>query len=318
MRLAVKADRLEKMSKQIDTEISLYDKFKHELREISFLKNSVASIDMLTEQFGDEHSGLAEEVLSIAKTLGWDTQEIFAGFVIDYLKEQLAFEEKGEYGHYDFDKIRHDILDNVEVMRTLYLPGIFLCYPMTAILYHKYSFFIRNFIRRITADMVGTEVGYGDGFYLWVMLKNVPGLRLSGFDISPSAKVFSEELLAVANIESDRFDLHLGNVLEGLPIDERSLDWVILAEIIEHLPNPADAIIEMGKKLKPGGWLYVATMIDSNHMDHISNFESPDVVASLMTDQDFTIEDALVYRVTDDFPESTDRSVSVAFIARKN
>lgn len=274
-------------------------------------------MDKLSARFGSAHTQLAEEVLAIADSLGWDTQEVFARYILDYVKEQIQFEKLGNYGHHDFDKIKAEILDNPEVMKQMYLPGLFLAYPTTAILFHKYVFFKDRFLPHITEEMYGAEVGYGDGFYLWVMLTHVPGLRVTGFDISPSAKEFADELLRTADIAPERFDLGIANVMEGLPIEDGSLDFALLPEIIEHLPNPSDAIVEVGKKLKPGGRLYVATMIDCNHMDHISNFESPEAVAALMTDNGFVVEDKLVYRVTDDFPDSTDRAVSVAFTARK-
>lgn len=296
---------------------SLYTSFRNDLEEISFLKNSIVSLDTLNARFGDVHTQLAEEVLTIAHALGWDTQEVFARYVLDYVKEQMQFEKNGEYGHYDFDKIKSEILDNDDVMKKMYLPGLFLAYPTTSILFHKYVFFKDHFLPHITEGMYGAEVGYGDGFYLWVILKHLPALRLAGFDISPPAKEFADNLLTVAGISPDRFNLGVANVFEGLPLDDESLDWAVLAEIIEHLPNPVDAIIEVGKKLKSGGWLYVATMIDCNHMDHISNFESPEVVAALLTDNGFTVDEKLVYRVTDDIPDSTDRAVSVAFTAQK-
>jgi len=305
------------MNEQAPSTSSEYQKFRSQLESIQFLKKSLVSLDKLTDRFGELHTSLAEEVLQLAHSMNWDTQEIFAQYIFDYLKEQIAFEQTGDYGHTDFDKIKAEILDDPQVMKQLYLPGLFLAYPLTAILFHKYAFFKKAFLPRITPTMYGAEVGYGDGFYLWVMLKNVPGLRLTGFDISAPAKEFADHLLQQADISADRFDLHVANVIDGIPLEKESLDWVLLPEVIEHLPEPEVAIAEAGSKLKPGGWLYVATMIDSNHMDHISNFESPEVVEALITGNGFTVTDRLVYRVTDDLPDSQDRAVSLAFIAQK-
>ena len=38
----------------------------------------------------------------------------------------------------------------------------------------------------------------------------------------------------------------------------------------------------------------------------------------MITDQNFAIQDRMTYRVTDDLPDSSDRAVSIAFIAQKN
>ena len=295
----------------------LYDAFLDDLDEIGFLKNAKVALQALTAKYGADHSRLAEDVLTVANALGWDTRDVFAQYIFDYLKEQRRFEKKGDYGHHDFDEIKAKILDNEQTMTQMYLPGLFLSYPLTAVLFVKYAFFKQRFLPRLSQDMAGTEVGYGDGFYLWVLLNGAPGVSISGFDISPHAKPFAENLLATAGVDPSRHDLQIGNVFEGLPIEPNSLDFALLAEIIEHIPNPVDAIVEMGRRLKPGGLLYVATMIDCNHMDHISNFEGPEEVEGLITGSGFAIEDELVYRVTDDLPESRDRAVSIAFIARK-
>jgi len=298
------------------SETPRYAAFLDGLDDSAFLKTAKTALQMLTERYGAEHARLAEDVLTIADDLGWDTQQVFGQYIFDYLMEQRRFEKKGHYGHDDFDEIKARILDNAETMAEMYLPGLFLSYPMTAVLFHKYTFFRRAFLPRLSPGMVGTEVGYGDGFYLWVRLRDAD-VRISGYDVSPHAAPFAERLLATAGVPAERHDLQLGNVMEGLPIEPGSLDYALLAEIIEHIPDPIDAIVEMGRALKPGGLLYVATMIDCNHMDHISNFESPAVVEGLITDSGFDIEESLVYRVTDDLPDSRDRAVSIAYVARK-
>lgn len=299
------------------TDTPLYDAFRAGLDEISFLKVSRASLDDMTARYGAVHSQLAEDVLRLAHAMGWDPVEVFTAFIIDYLKQQRLFERKGHYGHDDFEKIRAEILENRELMTGTYLPGVILAYPMTAIAFSKYVFFVRSFLPRLTGSTVGTEIGYGGGFFLWLLLREHPELRVIGFDISPSSQEFAQRFLAAAGLPADRYDLQIGNVFAGLPVEPGSLDWAILAEVIEHIPNPVDAIREAGRTLKPGGLLYVATMIDCNHMDHISNFESPAVVEALMTDNGFTLEDDLLYRVTDDLPDSRDRAVGLAYVARK-
>ena len=300
------------------TDYPFYREFRDGLADVAFLKKSGEALDILTDRFGEVHLTLANDVVSLAQSLGWNCQDVFLQYIFDYLKEQMAFEQTGEYGHTDFEQIREEILDDPEIMQKLYLPGLFLAYPLTAILFHKYVFFRNSFLPRLSADSFGAEIGYGDGFYLWVMLRNVPGMRLTGFDISRPAQKFAVHLLTHAGIEPERFDLQVANVIDGTPTENHSLDWVLLPEIIEHLPDPSVAIAEAARILKPGGSLYVATMIDSNHMDHISNFDSPLVVEQMITDQNFSIQDQMTYRVTDDLPDSSDRAVSIAFIAQKN
>ena len=295
----------------------LYDSFRSNLNNIPFLKKTIISIDSMSERYGNDQLTLAEEVLSVAKTLQWEAEKVFTRYIFDYLKEQIAFEKFGDYGHDDFASIKESIYDNNQIMKQLYLPGLFLAYPFTSILFQKYMLFRNHFLTHLSDDMVGAEVGFGDGFYLWLVLKHLEKTKVKGYDISQPALDFCEELLKSAGVSEDRYSLQIANVFEGLPIEDSTLDWVVLAEVIEHIPNPVDAIIEAGRKLRKGGMFFLTTVIDCNHMDHISNFESPEVVSSLMTDNGFSIENEMIYRVIDDIPDSTDRAVSLGYVARK-
>ena len=84
------------MTQQATSDSSEYQKFRSHLESIQFLKKSLVALDCLTERFGELHTSLAEEVLLLAHSMGWDTQEIFAQYIFDYLKEQMAFEQTGD------------------------------------------------------------------------------------------------------------------------------------------------------------------------------------------------------------------------------
>lgn len=304
------------MTNSIDT--PLFNAFRAELREIHQFKKATSSLDDMVEKYGSDQLALAEETLTIAESLGWDSIDVFCQYIMDYLKEQIAFEKTGSYGDEDFDTIKQNIYDNPEVMKELYLPGLFMAYPLVTVMFRKFMFFESEFLPLLSEDMQGAEVGFGDGFYLWRLLNRYPNAQPKGYDISVPALEFCTDLLVAAGYPQDKYDLQIANVFEGLPLEDNSLDWGMLAEIIEHIPNPVEAIIEVGRKLKPGGLLYLTTVLDSNHMDHISNFESPEVVEGLITDSGYTITNKLIYSVRDDIPDSTDRGVNMAYIARKN
>jgi len=50
----------------------------------------------------------------------------------------------------------------------------------------------------------------------------------------------------------------VGSILE-IPFEENSFDIIVSSEVIEHIPNPLDAIDELYRVLKPGGTLILST-----------------------------------------------------------
>jgi hypothetical protein len=90
------------------TDYPFYREFRDGLADVAFLKKSGEALDILTDRFGEVHLTLANDVVSLAQSLGWNCQDVFLQYIFDYLKEQMAFEQTGEYGHTDFEQIRED------------------------------------------------------------------------------------------------------------------------------------------------------------------------------------------------------------------
>jgi len=90
------------------------------------------------------------------------------------------------------------------------------------------------------------DVGTRDGFVLGLLKEN--GVRHSdGIDIS--APAVAEAVRRGLNvIQADMRDI---------PVPDASYDLVTCLHALEHCQQPVDALREMGRVLKPGGWLYV-------------------------------------------------------------
>ena len=50
-----------------------------------------------------------------------------------------------------------------------------------------------------------------------------------------------------------------GNINDGIPFDDASMDLVVFIEVLEHLKNPWRAVEEMRRVLRPGGHLLLTT-----------------------------------------------------------
>lgn len=52
---------------------------------------------------------------------------------------------------------------------------------------------------------------------------------------------------------------HVASSAEGLPFTDCSFGFVIIKHVVEHLPHPEKAIVELGRVIVPGGVLILAT-----------------------------------------------------------
>ena len=293
------------------------DEFSTELKKIPMTGGFVEQIELLKQRYGKEYIEAAENILELFELLELDAVKTSRKYIYDYLKQLDYFIRHQDYGHDDFNVIRGKIYDNEKTMLETYMPGLLLSYAYTTILYEKNHLFINNFLPLLQNGSKGIEIGFGEGFYLWEVLSKYSEVTVSGFDISPYAVQFASHMLEMAGISSHRYHLQYGNIFEGIKQPSETTDFAVLAEVIEHIPNPHIGIREIARTLKKGGILYLTTVIDSNQMDHISNFRSPSVVEDMIRQEGMEIIASKIYHMTDDFSETKDISIGLAYVAQK-
>jgi SAM-dependent methyltransferase len=114
------------------------------------------------------------------------------------------------------------------------------------------------------------EAGCGVGAQTVVLARNSPAAKFTAVD-------FSEESLRVAKerVSSHGFTnvtFHRGDVFR-LPFEEESFDHLFLCFVLEHLPNPVEALLCLRRVLKRGGTI---TVIEGDHGSAYFHPDSPD------------------------------------------
>jgi SAM-dependent methyltransferase len=122
----------------------------------------------------------------------------------------------------------------------------------------RYEELIRADFRALfgfTAASIGRllDAGCGTGNETVELLRQAPGLRIYGIDVSRDAVT-----IAVDRPETGNATFYC-SVLERLPFPDAAFDYISSHEVIEHVENPAVVLQELHRVLKPGGVCVIAT-----------------------------------------------------------
>jgi ubiquinone/menaquinone biosynthesis C-methylase UbiE len=118
------------------------------------------------------------------------------------------------------------------------------------------------------------ETGCGVGAQTQILARRNPKAHITSIDISPESLSKAKEAVnseGLSNVAFENMDIM------NLSFEQESFDHIFICFVLEHLPNPHQALVDMKRILKPGGTL---TAIEG---DHGSCFWYPETAASLKT-----------------------------------
>ena len=118
------------------------------------------------------------------------------------------------------------------------------------------------------------EAGCGIGAQTIPLAQHSPDAEITSIDLSLVSLAQAEERVCAAGIRNVTFrqaDIH------ALPFNDNSFDHVFVCFVLEHLPDPAQALACLRRVLKPGGSI---TVIEG---DHGSAYFFPDSAAAKRT-----------------------------------
>ena len=100
------------------------------------------------------------------------------------------------------------------------------------------------------------DCGIGTGTFVLALIRRVAApVRIDGVDVSPTMLDQADLNLERAGAE---YYLHRCDIRK-MPFGDGTIDAVLGAHVLEHLPDPLAGLSEMARVLKPGGPLVVIT-----------------------------------------------------------
>lgn len=93
------------------------------------------------------------------------------------------------------------------------------------------------------------DIGCGAGWFLYSAKSR--GWKVSGVDVSPKFTTYVKRTLKIEDVFTGQ--------LQDVHFPAESFDVVTMKEVIEHVPDPHSLMAQVGRLIKPGGWLVVET-----------------------------------------------------------
>lgn len=103
------------------------------------------------------------------------------------------------------------------------------------------------------------EAGCGVGAQTVTLARNSPGARITSIDVSHESVEQAEKNVLAAGVTGVAF--RQADIF-SLPFPPESFDHIFVCFVLEHLPNPVEALECLRTALKPGGTI---TVIEGDH-----------------------------------------------------
>lgn len=113
------------------------------------------------------------------------------------------------------------------------------------------------------------EAGCGVGAQTIILARNSPNAKFTAIDLSEESLRAAKERVSSQGFTNVMF--HQNDIFH-MPYEDDSFDHLFLCFVLEHLPNPIEALLCLRKVLKRGGTI---TVIEGDHGSTYFHPESP-------------------------------------------
>jgi SAM-dependent methyltransferase len=207
--------------------------------------------------------------------------------------EELHFAKEKKYRYENYDEVYKKVYGDDNYMFN-YVNGLAITQIFWPNHYLVFRFFIDEFCPLISASKFGAEVGVGHGLFHAEMLRNSLIESSTLIDVSDTALNMTEKMIK-HSLKSRRPEIIKFNndIQKNIPIDDNSLDVLLLGEIIEHISNVDFVLSGLSKKMKSNGKCYFSTAANGPAEDHILLFKNTEEIRNLLIKNNWTIKKEL-------------------------
>ena len=123
------------------------------------------------------------------------------------------------------------------------------------------------------------DLGFGPGVLTQFILQEKPEWQGCGIDISPECVQYAHKLMKLKGIDK-RVQLTTGDVRQ-LPYTDNTFNLILAMEVLEHIPDPLEGLLEAVRVLKPGGYAITSIPVQLAIPMHLYVPQNPREVLAL-------------------------------------
>ena len=102
------------------------------------------------------------------------------------------------------------------------------------------------------------DVGCGEGRHIFGVMQDYPQMKCVGLDMDNASLNKAEEGYQYFESISNAGAEFVKGSAYSLPFPDESIDLIVCSEVLEHLQEYNDAVVEIHRVLKPGGKFYAS------------------------------------------------------------
>lgn len=204
------------------------------------------------------------------------------------MEETYYFVRNGKYRNSTFEEVNEIVYQNDEYMKR-YMYGL----AISDYIWVNHISLLRYFEDNL--EMFNghkyLEIGPGFGQYLIRAINSSNFDEYLAVDISETSVRMSNSYMEYSHIEESQYSIIKKDFFEFT--SNEKFDGIVMGEVLEHVENPLEMLKKIYDLLSDTGSAFVTTVINSPAIDHISLFESPEVVLDMAKAAGFSIVDYL-------------------------
>ena len=261
----------------------------------SFSRFQRKALNRIVENSGEEFKHFAEDLIGrlehVAAEHGKDitfVAEAYHNYTKEIKAEELYFAKNQRYRESDFAEVYEKVYGQ-EAYMLHYVLALGMTQAFWANHYQIVRFYLDEFLPRISAARSGAEVGVGHGLFHAEMLKAAMKMESLMLDISPISLSVCGAMIEATGLDRNRAKPIICDIQKDVPIEDRSLDVLLLGEIVEHIENGAKLLSTLAMRMCPNGLCFFTTAANAPAPDHILLFRSVSEIRTLIEENGWSI-----------------------------